>query len=304
MDRHQKAALEKLAGKGIRFNYPMHERTTYQVGGPAEVLWEARDLPTLKEVIRYLSAESIPYHVLGKGSNLLVTDGGIDGVMILLKGSLASIRKGPENSLVWAGGGLHLTDLMKWCRQKGMSGLEFMAGIPGTVGGAVIMNAGAFGKEIGEKVKAIQCVVPGGKEVLMNRSKLEFSYRRLHVQEGSAIVNACLELSPSTPEKVVEKMGEFLKKRKETQPLDAPSAGSVFKNPPGDYAGRLIEKAGLKGRKIGGAMVSKKHANYILNKGNATAKDILSLMELVHVEVKRTSGIDLEPEIKIVGKQA
>ena len=148
------------------------------------------------------------------------------------------------------GGGLHLTDLMKWCRQNGMSGLEFMAGIPGTVGGAVIMNAGAFGKEIGEKVKAIQCVVPGGKEVLMNRSKLEFSYRRLHVQEGSAIVNACLELRPSTPEKVVEKMGDFLKKRKETQPLDAPSAGSVFKNPPGDYAGRLIEKAGLKGEKL------------------------------------------------------
>ncbi|EFK06898.1 UDP-N-acetylmuramate dehydrogenase [delta proteobacterium NaphS2] len=304
MDRHQKAALEKLAGKGIRFNYPMHQRTTYQVGGPVEVLWEARDLLTLKEVIRYLSGESIPYHVLGKGSNLLVTDDGIDGVMILLKGSLATINKGPEDSLIWAGGGLHLTDLMKWCRQKGMSGLEFMAGIPGTVGGAVVMNAGAFGHAIGEKVRNIQCVVPGGKEVLVNRSDLKFSYRRLHVQKNSAIINACLELSRSTPDKVSLKMGDFLKTRKETQPLDAPSAGSVFKNPPGDHAGRLIEKAGLKGRKIGDAMVSEKHANYILNKGNATAKDILSLMELVRFEVKRTSGIDLEPEIKIVGKKA
>ena len=303
MDRHQKSALERLAGKGIRFHYPMHELTTYQVGGPAEVLWEARDLMTLKKVIGYLSVENIPYHVLGKGSNLLVTDTGIDGVMILLKGSLATIKAGPEDSLLWAGGGLHLTDLMKWCRRKGMSGLEFMAGIPGTVGGAVVMNAGAFGQEIGEKVQAIQCVVPGGEEVLKNRSKLEFSYRRLHVQEGSTIVNACFQLSPSTPEKVAEQMVDFLRTRKETQPYGAPSAGSVFKNPPGDHAGRLIEKAGLKGRKIGGAMVSEKHANYILNKGNATAKDILSLMELVRFEVKRTSGIDLEPEIKILGKQ-
>ena len=304
MDRHQKSALERLAGKGIRFNCPMHQRTTYHVGGPVEVLWEARDLLRLKEVIRYLSAERIPYHVLGNGSNLLVTDDGIDGVMILLKGSLATINKGPEDSLIWAGGGLNLTDLMKWCRKKGMSGLEFMAGIPGTVGGAVVMNAGAFGHAIGEKVRTIQCVVTGGKEVLVNRSDLKFSYRRLHVQKDSAIVNACLELRRLTPDKVSLKMGDFLKTRKEMQPLDAPSAGSVFKNPPGDHAGRLIEKAGLKGRKIGGAMVSEKHANYILNKGNATAKDILSLMELVRFEVKRTSGIDLEPEIKIMGRKA
>jgi len=303
MDRHQKTTLERLAGKGIRFHYPMQQLTTYQVGGPVEVLWEARDLMTLKEVIRFLSTESIPYGVLGKGSNLLVTDNGIDGVMILLKGSLATINQGPEDSLVWAGGGVHLTDLMKWCRQKGMSGLEFMAGIPGTVGGAVVMNAGAFGQEVGEKVKTIQFVVSGGTAVLMNRSDLEFSYRRLHVQKGSAVVNACFQLSRSTPDKVAEKMGDFLRTRKETQPHGAPSAGSVFKNPPGDHAGRLIDQAGLKGRKIGGAMVSEKHANYILNMGNATARDILSLMELVHFEVKRTSGINLEPEIKIVGKQ-
>ncbi|MCG6878793.1 MAG: UDP-N-acetylmuramate dehydrogenase [Deltaproteobacteria bacterium] len=303
MDRHQKTTLERLAGKGIRFHYPMHQLTTYQVGGPVEVLWEARDLMTLKEVIRFLSAESIPYGVLGKGSNLLVTDNGIDGVMILLKGSLATINQGPEDSLVWAGGGVHLTDLMKWCRQKGMSGLEFMAGIPGTVGGAVVMNAGAFGQEVGEKVKTIQFVVSGGTAVLMNRSDLEFSYRRLHVHKGSAVVNACFQLSRSTPDKVAEKMGDFLRTRKETQPHGAPSAGSVFKNPPGDHAGRLIDQAGLKGRKIGGAMVSEKHANYILNMGSATARDILSLMELVHFEVKRTSGINLEPEIKIVGKQ-
>lgn len=282
----------------------MHQLTTYQVGGPVEVLWEARDLMTLKEVIRYLSAESIPYSVLGKGSNLLVTDNGIDGVMILLKGSLATINKGPDDSLVWAGGGVHLTDLMKWCRQKGMSGLEFMAGIPGTVGGAVVMNAGAFGQEVGEKVKTIQLVGSDGTEVSVNRSDLEFSYRRLHVQKGSAIVNACFQLSRSTQDKVADKMGDFLKTRRETQPLGDPSAGSVFKNPPGDHAGRLIDKAGLKGRKIGGAVVSEKHANYILNKGNATAKDILSLMELVRFEVKRTSGISLEPEIKIVGKKA
>ena len=314
MDIRQKEALEQITGEGIRFHYPMHRLTTYKVGGPAEALWEARDLETLKRVIRYLSLEGIPYGVLGRGSNLLVKDNGIDGVMILLKGSLATIKEGTEKSLVWAGGGVHLTDLMSWCRQKGMSGLEFLTGIPGTVGGAVAMNAGAFGQEINGRIKTLQFVLPEGAPVEMNRSELKFSYRRLHMEEGRLVTNTCFYLDRDTPEAVSEKMGGFFKTRKQTQPLEYPSAGSVFKNPPGtprtgeksfartQGAGRLIEKAGLKGKRIGGAMVSEKHANFIVNDGGATAGDILMLMDLVRLEVKRMSGIDLEPEIRVLGK--
>ena len=307
MTNDQKTALEQLTGEGIRFHYPMHRLTTYQVGGPVEALFEARDLETLKKVIRYLCMENIPYGVLGRGSNLLVKDKGIDGVMILLSGSLAVIKDSDGKTFVWAGGGVHLTDLMNWCRQHGLSGLEFLAGIPGTVGGAVAMNAGAFGQEINERIKALQFVLPGGTQVEMKHSELKFSYRRLHMEEGRLVTNTCFSLNKATSKAVSEKMSGFLRTRKQTQPLEYPSAGSVFKNPPGTPfstlgAGKLIEKAGLKGKVIGGAMVSEKHANYIVNKGGATASDILSLMDLVRLEVKRTAGIDLEPEIRILGK--
>jgi UDP-N-acetylmuramate dehydrogenase len=302
MTNDQKTTLEQLTGEGIRFHYPMHRLTTYQVGGPVEALWEARELETLKKVIQYLSMEDIPYGVLGRGSNLLVKDKGVDGVMIHLSGALAEIKYSDRKTFVWAGGGVHLTDLMNWCRLQGMAGLEFLAGIPGTVGGAVAMNAGAFGREINESIKALQFVLPGGTQVEMNRSELQFSYRRLHMEEGRLVTNTCFSLDRATPKAVAEKMGGFLRTRKQTQPLEYPSAGSVFKNPPGNYAGRLIEKAGLKGKKIGGAMVSEKHANYIVNKGGATAADILSLMDLVRLEVARTAGITLEAEIRILGK--
>ncbi len=285
----------------------MHRLTTYQVGGPAEVLWEARDIKTLKKVIMYLSIESIPYAILGGGSNLLVKDDGVDGVMILLKGSLAKIEKIAQKPHIWAGGGVRLTDLIRWCRLEGLSGLEFLAGIPGTVGGAVVMNAGAFGKEVNEKIKAVQFVTEVGNQVEAKRSELKFSYRRLHGETGRVVTNTCFCLKQESPEAVAEKIGGFLKTRKETQPIKYPSAGSVFKNPNGapfsnPGAGRLIEQAGLKGKKIGGAMISEKHANWIVNIGGATAKDILSLMQLVRSEVKRMAGIDLEPEIRILGK--
>ena len=238
---------------------------------------------------------------------MLVKDEGINGVMILLKGSLATIRESIENSLLWAGGGVHLSDLMNRCRQRGLSGLEFLAGIPGTVGGAVVMNAGAFGEEINEKIEAVWLVGSEGAEIERHRSKLKFSYRSLHLEPGQLVTNTCFRLTRTGPEAVSEKMKGFLGTRKETQPLEYPSAGSVFKNPPGapfskPGAGRLIEQAGLKGKRVGGAMISEKHANWIVNTGGATSKDILALMKLIRQEVKRTAGIDLEPEIRILGK--
>ena len=300
MDIRQKTELERLTGEGIRFHYPMDQLTTFQVGGPVEAFWEARDLETLKKVIRYLSMEGIPYGVLGRGSNLLIKDEGIDGVMILLTGFFATINDSDHG--VWAGGGGHLTELLGWCRREGMGGLEFLAGIPGTVGGAVIMNAGAFGREINERIQAIQFITPGGIQVERDRTKLKFSYRRLHTETGNLVTNACFSLDRVTPKMVSERIGEHLKIRKQTQPLEYPNAGSVFKNPPGDFAGRLIEKAGLKGKKIGGAMISEKHANFIINEGGATAKDIVALMDLARMAVKRTTGVSLEPEIRVLGK--
>ena len=291
-----------MTGEWIRFHYPMGQLTTYKVGGPVEALFKARDLETLKKVIKYLSMEGIPYGILGRGSNLLVKDEGVDGVMILLTGSLATIKGSADKSRVWAGGGVHLTDLLNWCRREGMSGLEFLAGIPGTVGGAAAMNAGAFGREINERIQSIQFVTPGGAQVETDRSELKFSYRRLHMETGRLVANTCFGLDRDAPKAVSGRMGECLRIRKQTQPLEYPSAGSVFKNPPGDFAGRLIEKAGLKGKKIGGAMISEKHANFIVNKGGATAKDILALMDLVRLEVKRTAGVTLEPEIRVLGK--
>ncbi len=281
----------------------MDRLTTYKVGGPAEALWEAHDLKTLKKVMRYLTREGIPYGVLGRGSNLLVMDEGVEGVMILLKGSLALVNEGSRDTVISAGAGAHIAELLSWCRQKGISGLEFLAGIPGTVGGAVAMNAGAFNEEIERRIRTVQMVTVAGEKVEVNRSKLKFSYRRFHMTEGTVITRVVFDGMRSTPQAVNDKMAGFLKTRKEKQPLEYPSAGSVFKNPPDDYAGRLIEAAGLKGKRMGGAMVSEKHANYIVNVGNATAADILSLLNLVKQEVKRASGIQLESEIRILGRQ-
>jgi UDP-N-acetylmuramate dehydrogenase len=180
--------------------------------------------------------------------------------------------------------------------------LEFLAGIPGTMGGAVVTNAGAFGREIGDVVGDVHLITAEGEMVLLDRGELTFSYRQLAIPEGSVVVKARLSLRPMPGERVAEKMKAHLERRKKEQPSGLPSAGSIFKNPPNDYAGRLIELVGLKGKKIGGAMISPKHANWIVNTGGATARDILSLMELARETVMKETGIKLEPEIKIAGQ--
>ena len=182
-------------------------------------------------------------------------------------------------------------------------GLEFLSGIPGTVGGAVAMNAGAFGEEIASRVKEVHMVDKRGDLIVRDRSsELEFSYRKLNMEKGNVIVRVRFRLTSEAEGTVAKRISDYLKRKKESQPLEYPSAGSVFKNPPDDYAGRLIEKAGLKGKKIGGAMISEKHANFIVNTGGAKAKDILDLIYLSQETVKKETGIQLEPEIRVVGK--
>ncbi len=302
MDERQKTELLRIAGRQIGFDFPMSRHTTFRVGGNAEAVYEASDPEGLSRVVSFLVNEGIPYLVAGRGSNLLVKDGGIGGVVILLAGAFADIEyEESDSSNILAGAGLSIVDLLIWCREEGVSGLEFLAGIPGTVGGAIAMNAGAFGEEIGPRVREIRLVSQRGQLTVRDRSQLRFSYRDLNLEAGVVITNVLFRLDRDTPETVSAKIAGCLRKRKETQPREYPSAGSIFKNPLNDYAGLLIERAGLKGKRIGGAMISNKHANFIVNKGGATAMDILTLINLAREEVRKTAGVQLELEIKVVG---
>ena len=305
MDERQKTELLRIAGRQIGFDFPMSQHTTFRVGGNAEAVYKASDPEGLSRVVSFLVNEGIPYLVAGRGSNLLVKDGGIGGVVILLAGVFTDIQhEGSHSSDILAGAGLSIVDLLIWCRKEGISGLEFLAGIPGTVGGAVAMNAGAFGKEIGPRVREIRLVSQSGQLTVRDRSQLKFAYRDLDVEAGVVITNVLFRLDQDTPKTVSARIAGCLKRRKETQPLEYPSAGSIFKNPLNEYAGRLIEQTGLKGKRIGGAMISNKHANFIVNKGGATATDILALINLAREEVKRKAGVQLELEIQVVGGAA
>jgi UDP-N-acetylmuramate dehydrogenase len=302
MDETQRRGLVEIMGENIQFDRAMSEYTTFRIGGKADVICFVQGLGELQQVFSYLNKEKIPYLLVGKGSNLLVRDGGFKGAVIIMRGQLATIKQHEKNDrMVLAGGGLTLRDLVRFCSQRGLGGLEFLSGIPGTVGGAVTMNAGAFGRAMGDVVQQVDLVTPEGEFTSRNRSDLTFSYRESSIQEGSLVVRASLQCSQESSEIVSGRVAEYLTRRKVAQPLDYPSAGSVFRNPPNDHAGRLIEQAGLKGKKIGGAMISPKHANYIVNTGGAQAEDILRLMEMAKEKVREATGVELEPEIKVVG---
>lgn len=301
MDDYQKAGLVNILKEEVSFNVAMSAYSTFRVGGRAEALCFVHELSLLSELISFMDSEKMPWVVIGKGSNLLFNDSGIKGAVIILKGKLAEIKK-EENDGVTAGGGISIEKLLKYCVREELSGLEFMAGIPGTLGGAVIMNAGAHGEEIEKRINKIRIVHRNGKLEEMDRSQISFGYRTSSVPEKSVVYEVSLEFERGDKGLIREKIRNYINKRKETQPLDMPSCGSVFKNPEGDYAGRLIEQCGLKGKHIGDAMVSSKHANYIVNKGNAKASEILELIEQVKKEVRDTTGVELEPEIRVVGE--
>ncbi len=302
MDERQRRGLVEIMGESAQLDRAMSEHTTFRIGGRAEAVCFVHELRELQQLFAYLNKENIPYMVVGRGSNLLVRDGGFKGVVIIMAGALATIEQHERNDqILVAGGGLALSDLVKYTGQKGLGGLEFLSGIPGTVGGAVTMNAGAFGKDMGSVVQEIELVNRQGELTSRNRSDLTFSYRKSSIQEGIVLVRASLQCARETPEIVSQRVAEYLKRRKATQPLAYPSAGSVFRNPPNDYAGRLIEEAGLKGKKIGGAMISHQHANFIVNTGGARAEDVLALMEMAKEKVRAETGIELEPEIRVVG---
>lgn len=302
MDERQKQEIRNVLGDQVQFECPMNQYTTFKVGGNAEALCTCEDMFRLEWLLSVVRRDGIPCQVIGKGSDLLVRDEGVRGVLIRLGGKLAALEEEKvDPPILAAGGGVSIVDMLAFCKDRGLGGLEFLAGIPGTAGGAVAMNAGAWGEQIGGLVREVILITREGDTASWDRSRLRFSYRSASLPEGSVIVRIRLELKWESPESISRKVMGFLHRRKAGQPLEYPSAGSVFKNPPHDYAGRLIEEAGLKGERIGGAMISPKHANFIVNLGGASARDILALMDLARQRVLDRTGITLEPEIRVLG---
>lgn len=282
----------------VRAGESMADHTTWRVGGPVDLLVEPADIDELRLCVELLRDAGIPWMTLGSGSNLLVRDGGIPGAAIGMR-YFRDITFESANTVV-AGAGLPLMSLVRAAIENGLSGLEQLSGIPGTVGGAIYMNAGAGHKDMAGVVQSVQ-VLTGSGEKLLCRDELGFEYRRSGLRQNEIVLSARLQLGRGEPEELQRIVKEKLRHRRQAQGVGAPSAGSVFKNPPGESAWKLIEKAGLRGRRVGGAKVSERHANFIINAGQATASDILELIDLVRNEVFASSGILLEPEVRIIG---
>ena len=302
IDARARAALEDELGDAVRFDVPMSRHTALRVGGPADAVATPTDAGQLVRLLRLCTAHDLSRTVLGAGFNVLVRDGGIDGVVILLrKLRRIEMQAGP---VICAQAGASHTSVARSCIENGLAGLEFAAGIPGTVGGWVAMNAGIGSREMEGVVREIEVVAgDGGTRRRWTRDELDFRYRGLHgLPAGSLVVSASLKVRHSTSEAVRAEVDRLLSSRAESQPLDTPSCGSVFRNPAGQFAGRLIERAGLKGERVGGAQISPRHANFIANTGGATASDVLELVERARRGVRKASGIELETEVVIMGR--
>lgn len=276
--------------------------TSFQAGGAADLLVTPASEEELAEALAALVEGGIPTLVMGNGSNLLVRDGGYRGAILRI-GPALGVLQAVEGG-IRAGAGALLKEAAAFALDRGLSGLEFASGIPGSVGGAVFMNAGAYDGEMRSVVESVRVLSRDGKRIdTLPVEAMEYGYRTSRLMEdGGIVLSADFRLEPKEKEAIAARMAELSARRKEKQPLDLPSAGSFFKRPPGHYAGQLIEAAGLKGRQIGGAAVSEKHAGFLVNRGGATASDILALMRAVQEAVYRTSGVRLEPEIRIVGE--
>jgi UDP-N-acetylmuramate dehydrogenase len=283
--------------KRIARDEPLKHHTSFKVGGPARYFFEADSVESLKEVVRYCHERAMPWTVIGGGTNLLVSDAGYDGCIIKLAGLLGAVTTRPGG--LSAGAGASVAALVSTAAEEGLGGAECLVGIPGTVGGALAMNAGGAYGCIGDFVSSVHCMTASLEGMHFPREQIGFGYRSSSLGEH-VILTADFALRKADAGQVREKMRAILKKRLATQPMGEPSAGCIFKNPPGDFAGRLIEEAGLKGAAVGAASVSEKHANYIINDGGATADDILALIHLIQEKVKDTFGVALELEIRIL----
>lgn len=301
---YQKRRLEGLFRGKLLYDASLKGLVSFKAGGAAEVIASPDDIDDLMGLYRFLQEERIPFLLMGEGTNVLVRDGGFKGVVIRLSSGFNTIglcEANGKKSYVKAQAGARLLRVLRFACDHGLAGLEFVSGIPGSVGGAVAMNAGAHGGEIKDSIASIRVLGSNGAVKDLERAQLQFSYRKLDLPPDSVIVEARFACTRGDRDEIAARIQENLDRRRNSQPLDFPSAGSVFKNPEGYYAGKLIEDLGFKGYQIGGAAVSERHANYIVNRGSATAADIVTLITIIQEKVWQERGIRLEPEIRIVG---
>lgn len=290
--------VAEIAGCLVLKDEPMSRHTTFQIGGPADLYIAVKDIIALKDIIRTANTLGIRLLPLGNGSNVLVSDVGIRGAVLSLTGDFRRITLS-DPTTISCGAGATLAGLCKFAQRNSLTGLEFAWGIPGTVGGAAFMNAGAYDGQFSDVLVSTTHVTRSGKTDSLLGPEMEMDYRKSAYQENGCIVTSVVvRLEPGSQEQISMQMDEYFNRRKERQPLEMPSAGSVFKRPEGMYAGTLIEEAGLKGTQIGGAMVSEKHAGFIVNTGNATCEDVLKLIDKIRETVKKKSGVTLECEIR------
>ena len=291
-----------IAKDSILIDEPMSRHTTFRVGGPADFFVTPKAKEEVRDVIRICKEAGMPYYFIGNGSNLLVSDAGYRGVIIQIYKEMNEVTV--EDNLVKAQAGALLSGIAAKALAAELTGFEFASGIPGTIGGACVMNAGAYGGEMKDVLESVTVLTGEGEIIELGRNELELGYRTSVIaKKGYIVLGAVLKLERGDGEKIKTYMDELKEKRVTKQPLEYPSAGSTFKRPEGYFAGKLIEDAGLRGFQVGGAQVSEKHCGFVINRDHATAADIMELMRQVQIRVKENSGVDLEPEVKRLGDE-
>ena len=295
--------LYAIAGEdAVQTAEPMKNHTTFRVGGPADYFVAPHTEEEIRKIVALCEEKEIPWFVTGNGSNLVVSDEGYHGVILSVYKNFQGIEV--EGNRIRAKAGSMLVSISQAAREAGLSGMEFASGIPGTLGGGVRMNAGAYGGEMKDVLESVTVLTGEGKIIELGRNELELGYRTSVIaKKGYIVLGAVLKLERGDGEKIKTYMDELKEKRVTKQPLEYPSAGSTFKRPEGYFAGKLIEDAGLRGFQVGGAQVSEKHCGFVINRDHATAADIMELMRQVQIRVKENSGVDLEPEVKRLGDE-
>ncbi len=294
--------LARIAAGDVRPGEPMARHTSFGLGGPADIYIAASDGAAFKECLRVLSEERVPVVVLGKGTNVLVRDGGVDGAVVATARAFTELARTGDGLV--AGSGVTLTRALSFCADEGLAGIEALAGIPGTIGGGVVTNAGSFGVSLGDRISSVTFFLPGGEPVVLAGEELGAAYRRTDLPDGAVVESVTIALDEDESDRVRERQGAMLERKWQTRPAGMRSAGCIFKNPPGDAAGRLIDAAGLKGTRIGGVVVSDVHANYMLNDRGASAEDVEELIDLVRSRVFEATGVGLELEVEVIGRRA
>ncbi len=295
--------IRKIVGsERVYTEEPMSRHTTFRIGGNADIFVTPGSISEIEQILKCCEEQSVPYYVIGNGSNLLVGDGGIRGVVIQIGAEFAEVEVGEDNT-IWVQAGCLLSKVASAAMEHALTGMEFAAGIPGTIGGAVMMNAGAYGGEMKDIIECVTVLTPDGEVQIIPQDQMEFGYRESIISKRNYIVlEAKLHLNKGVREEISMKMKELNEARRKKQPLEYPSAGSTFKRPEGYFAGKLIMEAGLSGYRVGDAQVSEKHCGFVVNRGHATAEEVMMLINDVIHQVEEAHQVRLEPEIRKIGE--